>query len=348
MHFNLLGVQLQFDSDENEFIEYLRHFVCLPIKESKDLDPHIHVNFFLNKKIEKLDDYQKIARNIWLKKDAIFLSEIEKCPGLQIKLRRKNNKLFLDAYFYHATARLKDKMFSHFKFNKISREFRLISFTYYLVYYPFFYYLERFCGLCLLHAAAVEYNKIGVLIPGLGGIGKSTISLGSLASNGYRFISDNIILFNKEKIYPFPEYIGLDAKSLGMLAKLKDLLIPQKSIVFSHNRVYYHLKQSSTSREADPKYLFWLQLSNINQVLPLNKETCAKYLLNMNLLAKELREYYVIASAIDLAFSCSLSPNTYFNRFTRFLSGIDCYILQYTGDEDIEHIFKETISKIIQ
>jgi len=347
MDFELLGVQLQLSTDQKEFIEYLRGFTCLPMEVTNNSNPDIYVHFYLNKQFIKTGDYQKIARNIWLGKNRIFISEIERCPGLKLEIKMINNKLFMDAYFFDKTRKLVKKVVSNFRFYKTKRDFQFISLIFYLIYYPFFYYLERFSNLCLLHAAAFEYNEKGIILPGLGGIGKSTFSLGSLLSNGYKFISDNIIFCHPKKFYTFPELIALDPKSISILNLIKDLLIPKKSIIFSHNRTYYKLNSEYISNESIPKYLFWLQLGSNNKTLPLDKDSCIRHLLNVNLLAKELREYYLLAAAFDLAFSCALAPSAYYDRLSCLLSDIDCYILQFKAGDDIKTVFNETISKII-
>ena len=347
MNFELLGIHLQLITNQKEFTEYLRFFSCLQMEENTNSDPDICVQFYFNKPFKKINDYKKIARNIWIGNNRIFISEIERCPGLKLEVITKNNKLIIDAYFFDKTRNIMKRVIPYFRVNKRKREFQFIALIFYLIYYPFFYYLERFSNFCILHAAAFEYNEKGVLLPGLGGIGKSTFSLGSLVSNRNRLISDNIIFCHSKKIYRFPELIALDLKSIRILKLIEDLLIPKKSIIFSHNRTYYQLNSEFISNESIPKYLFWLHLGNENKVLSLDKESCVRHLLNINLLAKELREYYLLAAAFDLAFSHSFSPTTYSNNLSDLLSNVDCYVLQFKPGDDIKTIFDETIARII-
>jgi len=192
------------------------------MKESKNQDHDIYVNILLNGQIGRLNNYQKIARNVWLKKDRIFISKIEKCPGLKIKFRRIGNKLFVDAYFNDDTRKFKDKIASYFKIDQINRELRFISFIYYLIYYPFFYYLERLCDF-FLHAAGIENYEIGIIQSGLGGIGKSTFTVSILLSADCKILSDTIIFNDTHNIYSQPGAIALGRDSWLIIIRIGSL-----------------------------------------------------------------------------------------------------------------------------
>jgi hypothetical protein len=71
----------------------------------------------------------------------------------------------------------------------------------------------RYNGFHFLHSAAVKNNGISLLISGDGGSGKTTASL-SLVNEGFKYVSDDSILFKEESaeiiVYPLYRAFNLD------------------------------------------------------------------------------------------------------------------------------------------
>jgi len=160
------------------------------------------------------------------------------------------------------------------------------------------------------------------------------------------FLSDNLVFHNTQKIFPFPEPIALNPHFLNLIGKAGKNII-SLDIPSSHDRIYYQPDPEITCHEEVPKYLFWLQWGTENTCEPLNTEICTQHLLNINLLAKELREYYMFAAALDLASSHSLKPDSYYQMLYSLLSNIDCYRLEFKPNIDIQTVLNETVSTII-
>ncbi len=342
----LLGIRLRFRSEHAELQDFIEAFTGLSAPGTERSEPHIHVTLKFNENFSKDNTYHKISRNIWLGDSAAFISEIERFPGLSLSVRVDKDILYVNAFLSEKNPDFLRKVLYSLGFFTPQNTFKFIGIIYYLIYFPYLYYLERFRNLCLLHAGAFEYRQQGVILAGLGGVGKSTFSLGTLSLDGGKILSDNLIFHDTQKIYPFPEPITVNPNMTTILGQLEQFLIPQH-IASSHNRMYYHIKPELFSPNAIPKYLVWLQWGNGNKLVPLEKKTCVKALLNINLLAKELREYYVLAAAFDLAFSQSLSPNSYSENLSALLSKLDCYILQFKPGEDIKTVFNETLAGVI-
>jgi len=79
--------------------------------------------------------------------------------------------------------------------------------------------LERLGRFYQLHAGAVSRAGVGLLFPGVSRSGKSTLMFGLLA-RGFRYLSDDAILFDPEtlQMIPFPRSLSLkgDARDLAM------------------------------------------------------------------------------------------------------------------------------------
>lgn len=345
MDYNLLNLRLRIITHNQKFDNFLeRHCSLLP-DNSENGSPNIYVN--LNpSNFEISNNLVQISRNIKFGDSNVFISAIERFPGLKINVRMDKNRLYVDAFLQDKNQSFIKKLFLLLRSKDKYREGQFVGLHYYLILIPFFYYLEYFNGLFLLHASAIEFNGKGILLSGLGGIGKSTFSLGTLHLKGTKFISDNLIFYNDKKIYSCPEPIALDNKSIEIISGVKKCLIPA-DIKYSHNRIWYHVKPEVTVIETIPKYLFWLQWGNENKIIPIDKESCIKNLYQINLLAKEVREYYILAAAMNLAFPSPKSLNDFNNILSSLLSKVDCYILQFKPGADIKTVINETIAKII-
>jgi hypothetical protein len=346
MDFILLDSHLRLTSDHPEFSNFIKNFTGLQTGDTNEKKPDIYVNLNLNDNFQISKNHRQISRSIWIENSSVFISEIERFPGLKLKARTEQNRLYIDAFLSNTSQRFVKKIILSVMSNRKHKELQLIGLLYYIIFIPFFYYLERFRSLFLLHASAIKYYEKGVILSGLGGIGKSTFSLGTLLLKGCSFISDNLIFYDYNKIYSCPEPIALDTRSIAMLKNITNFLIPNK-LNYSHGRMLYQIKPEALSLEAMPKYLFWLQRGAKNKIISIDKETCIHALLNINLLANEIREYYMLASAFDLAFPCSLSATSYFERLSSLLSNVDCYVLQFKAGDNIKTVLNETIGKII-
>jgi len=82
------------------------------------------------------------------------------------------------------------------------------------IQYPLFIALQRF-NVGVAHAAGVLVGNKGVVLAGLGGVGKSTLAV---KLGGYEnVLSDNYLLGDDEFLYPAPEALRLDPRSIALL-----------------------------------------------------------------------------------------------------------------------------------
>jgi len=346
MDYTLLNVRLRFSTKDKALDDFIQHHCSLTKDCSQSGDPDIYIN--LNKNTLKINkDMVRVSRNIWLGDSHVIISEIERFPGLAIEAHINENKLLIEGYFRGIKQSMFKKFLSLLNSHRKQGELQFIVLHYYFVLIPLFYYLEYFNGLFLLHASAIDLDGKGVLLSGLGGVGKSTFSLGMMHIKGSKFISDNLIFFSDNKVYPCPEPIALDNKSIQMITSLKDYLTP-RNIEYSHDRSWYHVKPELISPETTPKYLFWLQQGNKNRVIPVEKENCIKNLIQINFLAKEVREYLSIAAALNLNFPNVISLDRYYELIRSLLLNVDCYVLQFKPGVNIETVISETVYRIVK
>src|SRR5206468_2983173 len=127
--------------------------------------------------------------------------------GLQLRLRRDGSRWRLDvAYRYHP----KPKYAHMLEEYRYTRYFALMS---YLVYYPLMWILGRTRGFTPLHASALDSERGGILIGGLGGVGKTTTCVALLRRPGLSLVAENLVLTDGEFVYPCYEPARLDERS---------------------------------------------------------------------------------------------------------------------------------------
>lgn len=182
------------------------------------------------------------------------------------------------------------------------REKRFSTLLYYMVYYPAFWRLER-RGLFPLHAAAVDLGGVGVVLCGLPGCGKSTLSLALLAVPEARLLSDNIIFFERERVVRCPEPVLLDDGSLGLIGKASSLLQPLGRR-HAFDRTWYHVVPDRLADHTIPRLFLFVGLGQQSSLRPLSPQEAYQRFAAANRIAQEMRRYLVYRSVLGL-----LSPD---------------------------------------
>jgi hypothetical protein len=214
--------------------------------------------------------------------------------GLQLRFHRAQGTLIFEvAYHFHPR---KGKLENHSEY-EYKRYFSLMS---YLVYYPLTWYLENFRGWTLLHASALAGAQGGIMIGGLGGVGKTTTCVALMQDAGMELISENIIFTDGEFIYPCCEPIRLDQSSLAMLGEKPPSLA---SMVFPEglkDKSLFHLKSGKVLGKVNPTALFLPQFSRRRYLTRLTADIASEKVVAMNRLTRELDDYGWFAAALDM------------------------------------------------
>jgi hypothetical protein len=172
-----------------------------------------------------------------------------------------------------------------------------------MVYYPAFWWLER-QGLFPLHAAAVDLAGTGIVLCGLPGCGKSTLSLALLSLPEARLLSDNIIFFDRERVFSCPEPVLVDNRSLELIGKVGSLLHPlgRRHV---YGRAWCHVPPDHLVDQTIPRLLLFVGLGQQSRLRPLSYQEALQRFTAVNWIALEMRRYLVYRSVLGL-----LSPES--------------------------------------
>ena len=205
---------------------------------------------------------------------------------------------------------------------------------YYLVYFPLILYMERSRDWHPLHASAVAWPEGAVILAGLGGVGKSTLTLALLRDPLARLLSENLILHDQKQVYAFPEPIHLDAQSLALLGDVSGRISPTNQ-AYSHNRQSYELPTWARVESAKPCLACFLCQGKESGLSPLGNETALEMILSADLLARELNEYSQQAAAFDLISPGIVSVQRRIAALKQLLASVVCYNLTVRPGEDL-------------
>ncbi len=214
--------------------------------------------------------------------------------GLQLRFRREAEGWRFDvAYCFHPK---KEKLESLPEY-EYKRYFSLMS---YLVYYPVMWYLESLRGWTILHASALASERGGVMIGGLGGVGKTTTCVALMQRAGLALISENIIFTDGDFIYPCVEPIRMDEGSMAMLGTNPPGLVRMKFPEGLKDKDMFHVAQTSALEKVIPSALFLPQFTAPRYVRPLPPGLAAEKMIAMNRLTREIDDYAWYAAALEM------------------------------------------------
>ena len=170
----------------------------------------------------------------------------------------------------------------------------------YLVYYPLMWILGRTRGFTPLHASALESERGGILIGGLGGVGKTTTCVALLRRPGVSLVAENLVLTDGEFVYPCYEPVRLDERSLAMLGAAPYGLTPMSFPEGLKDKWLFHVSENAVAQKVTPRALFLPQFSPARYRRALEPDLVAEKLVAMNRLTLELDDFGWFASALDM------------------------------------------------
>jgi hypothetical protein len=241
--------------------------------------------------------------------------------GLQLRFRREAGRFIFDVVYRFHPKKEKVENLPEYEYKKY---FSLMS---YLVYYPIMWYLENFRGWTMMHASALAGERGGILIGGLGGVGKTTTCVALMQCPGISLIAENLIFTDGELVYPCYEPIRLDEGSLEMLGEnpkgLQRMFFPEGL----KEKWLFHFQLREAPETTKPEAMFLPQFSSRRYVRPISPESATEKILAMNRLTRELDDYFWYASALNMAWPRAGVSGHRIDVMRRFCERVRCYEL---------------------
>lgn len=203
------------------------------------------------------------------------------------------------------------------------RRSRLSTLTYYAVYYPVWWHLEARGAAHPLHAAGVALDGRGLLLAGLPGSGKSTLAT-ALAADGLELLSDNVVLHDGGQIFGCFEPLLLDAATRAGLGPRLPLTPVGRRHQYARDAFHAPHRVGGVPLGA----AVVLARGRETRLERLAPRECARLLAAINVAAKEVRRYHVLAALLGLLERDALAHvEARVADLDRLLAGVPCYWL---------------------
>jgi hypothetical protein len=275
-------------------------------------------------------------------RELIWLDTL-RMPGLQLRFCRDRKPLLFEVAYRFSLKKEKLEKFPNYEYK---RYFSLMS---YLAYYPLIWYLENFRGWTVLHASALASARGGIIIGGLGGVGKSTTCIALMQRAGIELISENIIFTDGEFVYPCGEPIRLDEGSLAMLGENLQGLTPMIFPEGLKDKSLFHLRTSALPartfepEKVKPAVFFLPQFSPRRYMISLDPESAAEKMVAINRLTRELDDYGWYASALDMHWPHAGQASNRIEVLRRFAKNVRCFELGIDRSAGVEAVVEDIL-----
>lgn len=328
------GLHVQIRSDYEDLLDYVRLHLPDHVVPGSDGEPHLQVEVrWLEGDVDPegeglafpgQDALDRVGKRLLAGPDTLVWTNLLRVKNLALRFRMQEERLFMDAIYAYAPRKSKLEAEPNYRYKKF---FGLMN---WLLFYPVAWYLERFRGIYLLHASGIDLAGHGVVIAGVGGVGKTTTSVSLLAQEGARMVSENLIFYDSARIYSCYEPIRLDDQSLELLGARRAILTPADIPDGANHKNVYHVARRAVTDAVAASALFVPRFTHQGYVRPLGVEACMELLLAFNELTREVNDYYWFAATLNVLWPTpgslekrAATLRAFLERTSRWEIGID-------------------------
>ena len=316
LSFNDLIIELS--SSRKDFTDYLeRIYGSLKTADDKQ-EAHIVISVAWSKDPSDFKDrvlgqaervWKRVGAQTYIAQKACLYNEKIDKRNTQIFLTERDQRLFFEIC-------RKEKPLSDF-FRK-DKEDQLREWVHYFVFFPLFFYGERFRGLHPLHAALAVFHGKNVVIMGLENTGKTSLTLEMARRENALLLSDNLCLYGGERVYPCHQPIK---SRRGDNAMGRRHFQPASG---TRHREYYFPDAPLPCGYA-PDLLILPCFAHSPFTKELSAVEAARFVFNANFLVSELKKYVSCAHIWNFALDAESFMTAQRDHLARLVSRCRCY-----------------------
>jgi hypothetical protein len=294
----LHGASLVLHSDHEPLIDYARlHLGRLAVEAPSAPDIEVLCRWTEGEAGSDAPDASAAPRDVIGKRMTANADELEwldtlRMPGLVLRFERGGERWRFVVDYRYSPKRRNGKPVPDYEYK---RYFSLMS---WLVYYPLMWFLRHSRGWIPIHASALATPGGGVLIAGLGGVGKTTTCIALLERPGIRLLSENLVLTDGDRVYAVDEPVRLDDESVALLGASLPALEPMEFPDDLKKKRLYRARNIVESTV--PVALYLPRFSDRSLVSPLDPALAAERIEAIGRLTRELEDFEAYAAALDL------------------------------------------------
>jgi hypothetical protein len=287
LNFDIHSLKLKFFTTDRTVANFVEESLGYFLSK-RSLGKVSQINFFsfpFNKEkkiystwLKNSEQLAAAGTHLYSKNRELIIYNFNNFCGLGARLELDRDKMFVEGvYCYGRKEFLRNLFFPQ----SIYSPKLLNSIKRLVIHYPLLFLLEQKNGIYFLHASAVEKEGKGFIFTGLPGCGK-TLAMSILLKEGFRFLSDNFLLWNRDHLFAFPELLRIRDKDEF---KETHIFIP------SSLKGFYKINPAFVSSMAVPKKIFLLRLGERNYLKKLQTHEGIGYILSMEHTMKEFQNY---------------------------------------------------------
>ncbi len=338
---SLHGARIRFRSNSEEAIDYIRSHLATEPAGERDPDLHVAVDWLWGAKGEPVhsdDDAEHVGRNLVQRNRRIAWSRVPGFEGLTMEAGPGEED---GAFTISSTCRYAPRdALARVRYMRPGRREKkthriFFKLLYYVAYYPMIWHLERTRGWGLLHASALERDGRGIILAGHGGVGKSTLALSLMADPSFRFMSDNLLLHDGERIYTLPEPIRLDASSMSAVRAEGFRPVASQVPLTAHKKPTYWVDRSRLSQSAPAATVVLLRFTPRPLLRPLSPVETLAQLVAARDLAREVEGYRTVSAFLSMSVADDSDFPTEPASLTSFVTRLQGYVLGIGRGEPI-------------
>ena len=286
-------------------------------------------------------EMNKIGKRMLGKTDELIWLNTVKMKGLKLRFRKEKSHFAFDVVYSYQPRVKKGVEIPEYIYK---RYFSLMS---YVVYYPIFWYLENFKNWTPIHASALEVDGAGVVVGGLGGIGKTTTCVALIQQANARLISENMVFTDGAKLYPCYEPIRLNEESIAILESkvegLREMHFPEGL----KDKSLYHIDTKSLPTNVPPKAIFLPVFSPVRYTRQIDPQIAAEKFCSTNRLTRELDDFYWYAGALEMTWPRIGQAALRANVLHQLTQSAKCYELGIDRNLGVDAVVEDIISRTL-
>ena len=300
----ICGTRARVRSNDAAFVRYTRaHFG--PVLVEGPGEPEINISFLRGEKGPPPDlrsGYDKVCRGVYAGERGVVWNDVPFLPGLRVTFPAAGERMSVEAIYAPPRSMLRSLKRTALRLagHAAPRELFYFEIMYNLVYYPVFWRLRR-RGIFPMHGAGIVTGERAIVVAGAQGTGKSTLVAQLLAGGGSAFLSDNILLRDRDRVYPCHEPLRIDTGMLARMPHLETLLEPL-DVPVPLGRRAFNVARRVYRESAAPDVVLVPRMSRAATGLrPIAREAVMDRMREFNMLADEVRSFEVFASVLGAA-----------------------------------------------
>lgn len=302
VHLEMQGVHLQIDSSYEDLLDYVRMHLPDHIAPAAAA-PHVRIAVRWLEgdgidasalEFEGQDQLDRVGKRLLAGPNTLVWTDLLRIKNLVLRFRMEGEQLTMEAIYRYAPRAAKVEAEPNYRYKKF---FGLMS---WFVFYPLAWYLEHFRGIYMMHASGIDISGHGVIIGGVGGVGKTTTGVSLLAHEGTRLVSENLIFYDAERIYSCYEPIRLDDQSVELLGTRRAILSACDIPDGANHKNVYHVRRTHVVDAVEASAIFVPRFTHQGYMRPLDLDRCMELLLAFNELTREVNDYNWFAATLNV------------------------------------------------